>query len=377
MVVFMFWNGKKKLKVLAFSGGAEMGEVSIRIAKALEDHLKKLDSQKNLIEYFDVVTGNSIGSIITSCLVVPSDKNPKKLKFTLDECIKNFNKDLNSINSNINIWDKLSLILNFKNHILEEKDVVFIDNICGNTKLSQTVIPINIVSYDIDNATSRIWSTIDAKSDKKKDFYLKDAVKASIAYPGLFDSKTTKTKDNVLRDYDGGLIADSPLPMALPHIFNQENNIPKEESLIISIGTTIGNAKYVLADMDDDSFVENIYNIYKISSQIQKNTFDKLIKTFVKQFYKLDLSVPLEIQHSIYDKATKGNGLDFNKLMACTNKYIDSSKEFFNALANKIADKKQDMKELEKLYEQSTFDCENPTEVLSEYGDAPVIHGDL
>ena len=261
-----------------------------------------MDTQKNLIEYFDVVTGNSIGSIITSCLVIPSDKNPKKPKFTLDECIKIFNKDLNSINSNINIWDKLLVFFNFTNHILEEKDTVFIDNMCGDTKLSQAVIPINIVSYDIDNVTSRVWSTRDAKSDSKKDFYLKDAVKASISYPGLFNSKATKTKDKVLKDYDGGLIADSPLPIALPHIFNQESNILKEESLIISIGTTIGNAKRVLASMDSDSFVENIYNIYQISSQIQKKPFDKLIKTFVKQFYKLDFSVPLEIQHSIYRK---------------------------------------------------------------------------
>lgn len=106
----------------------------------------------------------------------------------------------------------------------------FIDSVCGNTKLSQTTIPINIVSYDVDNSTSRVWSTLDAKSDPKKDFYLKDAIKASISYPGLFDSKVTKTKDKVLKDYDGSLIADSPLPIALPHIFDQEkeNNIAKE-----------------------------------------------------------------------------------------------------------------------------------------------------
>ena len=377
MVVFMFWNSKKKLKVLAFSGGAEMGEVSIRIAKALEDHLRKINPEKNLIEYFDVVTGNSIGSIITACLIVPSGENPKKPKFTLDECIKNFNKDLNSINSNINIWDKISLVIGLKNHMLTEEDVVFIDNMCGNIKLSQAIIPINIVSYDIDNVASRVWSTLDAKSDKKKDFYLKDAVKASISYPGLFDSKITKTKDNVLKDYDGGLIADSPLPMALPHIFNQESNISKEELLIISIGTTIGNAKRVLASMDNDLFLKNIYNIYKISSQIQKKPFDKLIKAFVKQFYKLDFSLPLEIQHAIYDEASKRNSLDFNKLMACTNKYIDLSKEFFSALANVIAGKKQNLEKLEALYEKSTFDCENPAEVLPEYEDVSFVRADL
>jgi hypothetical protein len=39
----------------------------------------------------------------------------------------------------------------------------------------------------------------------------------------------------------------------------------------------------------------------------------------------------------IYDKVKKGDVLDFNKMMACTNKYIDLSKEFFQALANQCA----------------------------------------
>ena len=86
----MFWNNKMKLKILAFDGGAEKGEISIKIAKALESQLKKIEPQKNLIEYFDVATGNSIGSVIASCLVIPSDNNPKKSKYTVDECIKNF-----------------------------------------------------------------------------------------------------------------------------------------------------------------------------------------------------------------------------------------------------------------------------------------------
>ena len=65
----MFWNNKKKLKILAFDGGFEKGEISIRIAKALESHLKKIEHQKNLIEFFDVGVSVSVGSIILSCLV--------------------------------------------------------------------------------------------------------------------------------------------------------------------------------------------------------------------------------------------------------------------------------------------------------------------
>ena len=260
----MFWNSKKKLKILAFDGGAEKGEISIKIAKALESQLKKIEPQKNLIEYFDVAIGNSIGSVIASCLAIPSVENPKIPKFTLDECIKKFNKEFSSVSSDIKIWDMLTLVLGSKNHTVTEKIVSFIDDMCGNIKLSQTVIPIVVVSYDILNNAPRVWSTLDAKSDSKKDYFLKDAVKASTCAPGLFNSKVTKTEDKVLKDYDGGLVTSSPLTTALPHIFNKENNIAKEESLIISIGTTIGNAKHVFENINKKSILYNILSLLKI-----------------------------------------------------------------------------------------------------------------
>ncbi len=58
-----------------------------------------------------------------------------------------------------------------------------------NYKLSQAVIPINIISYDIDNDKPRICSTYEAKKDPKKDFNLKDAFLASIALPPYFLKK--------------------------------------------------------------------------------------------------------------------------------------------------------------------------------------------
>ena len=366
----MFWNSKKKLKILAFEGGAQTAMVSVIIAKALEEQLKKIDPKKNLIDYFDIGAGTSSGSAAIACLAIPSVKNPKIPKFTLDECIKKFNKEFSSVSSDIKIWDMLTLVLGSKNHTVTEKIVSFIDDMCGNIKLSQTVIPIVVVSYDILNNAPRVWSTLDAKSDSKKDYFLKDAVKASTCAPGLFNSKVTKTEDKVLKDYDGGLVTSSPLTTALPHIFNKENNIAKEESLIISIGTTIGNAKHVFENMDKSSFVYDMYALLKISDDIEKKPLDKLIKTFVKQFYKLDFSVPLEIQHFIYNNSIKGDVIDFKKIMACTNKYIDLSKEFFQALANQIADKKQNIEKLEVLYEKSAaFYCENTVQVLAEYGD--------
>ena len=362
----MFWNNKE-LKILSFSGGAEKGEFSIRIAKALNVRVKKIDPKKDLVEHFDVITGNSIGSIITACLVMPSDKNPNKPKYSINDCIEIFDKDLHNINSNIGLGDKISLILNIKNHILTRKDVDFISEMCGDVKLSQTVVPVVITSTDAKTGEPHIWSTYEAKNDPKKDFYLKDAVGASISYPGLFDSKKTEKDGEIYKDFDGSLVADSPLLMALPHIFEINKKVSKEDVYIISIGTTTGNVQKVLGNIDKDSFVHNIYNIYKITGQIQKQPLDKLIKTFVPHFYKLDFMIPLDIQHAIYDKASKGDLLNFNETMACTKKYIAINEKFFIALANKIADKKQNMKELEKLYDDSHFYCDNPKEVLDEY----------
>ena len=89
-VIFMFWNSKKKLKVLAFSGGTQKGIVSLIIALKLDSELKKYNPEKEFIEYFDTVTAVSSGSIIASCLVIPSDENPKKPRYSLYDCCKFF-----------------------------------------------------------------------------------------------------------------------------------------------------------------------------------------------------------------------------------------------------------------------------------------------
>ncbi len=285
--------------------------------------------------------------------------------------MKIFDEDLHNINSNISLGDKISLILNIKNHILTRKDIDFIHKMCGDTKLSQTTIPVVITSTNAKTGNPHIWSTYDSQSDPNKDFYLKDAVESSISYPELFDSKKTELKDEVYKDFDGALIANSPLLIGIPYIMEINKKASKEDTLIVSIGTTTGNVQKILNSIDESSYLYNIYNIniYKITGQIQKQPLDKLIKTFITHFYKLDFMIPVDIKHAIYDKASKGDLLAFNETMACTKKYIDINKEFFTALANKIADKKQDMKKLEKLYDNSYFYCENPEEVLAEYSE--------
>ena len=163
----MFWSKKNQFKLLSFSGGSEKAIVSLILALKLENELKKYNPKKEFIEYFDAVTALSSGSFIAGCLVIPSEKNPKKPEYSLNDCIKIFDQDMHNINSNIGLEDKISLILNIKNHILTRKDVDFIHEMCGNTKLSQTAIPVVITSTNAKTGSSHIWSTYEQGCSEK------------------------------------------------------------------------------------------------------------------------------------------------------------------------------------------------------------------
>ncbi|RST69958.1 patatin-like phospholipase family protein [Candidatus Aquarickettsia rohweri] len=330
----MFWskNEKQNFKVLSISGGTQKGFVSLIIAIKLESELKKLNPNKEFIEYFNTIIAVSSGSLIASCLVIPSEKNPKKPKYSLSECYKSFNQGSNILNKEITHWNKFLVYAGLKNSVISTDDFakkltegLSLDQ---NYKLSQAVIPINIISYDIDNDKPRICSTYEAKKDPKKDFNLKDAFLASIALPPYFLKKTTHSKHGEkLHDYDEGIIHPSPIIISLPYIA-KENNLERNDINIISIGVSISKTKDVLKNLDDQYIIYKAIDYINISQQITKPPFDDFSKYIYKGFYKLDLTVPIGIQQSFYNQNNRKDMDNYNKMIACTLKYIDKNENF-------------------------------------------------
>ena len=52
----MYWNKNSKFNLLSISGGSQRGVVSLAIALKLENALKKINPNKEFIEYFDAIT---------------------------------------------------------------------------------------------------------------------------------------------------------------------------------------------------------------------------------------------------------------------------------------------------------------------------------
>ena len=175
----MYWNKNNKFNLLSISGGSQRGVVSLAIALKLENALKKINPNKEFIEYFDAITAVSSGSLLASCLVLPSEKNSKKPKYSLSYCYKFYNEGSITLNKSLTIWNIFLVFTGLKESVLStdrfEKKVIknsSIDiDLTNNLRLKDTVIPINIVSYDVDNDRPRIWSTYTAKNDAKKTIY--------------------------------------------------------------------------------------------------------------------------------------------------------------------------------------------------------------
>jgi NTE family protein len=139
---------------LVLSGGGALGIAHLGIIKKLE---KKSIVPKEIV-------GTSMGAIIGACVAIGlKEKEIYKL-------FKEF--------SNISNWIRFSFSGNYI--VKSTKIEKIFDNIFHNLK--DTKIPLKIVATNIENAQVKVF-------DKDDDVYIKDAVLASMAIPGIFEEK--------------------------------------------------------------------------------------------------------------------------------------------------------------------------------------------
>ncbi len=104
--------------------------------------------------------------------------------------------------------------------------------------MSETLKPLSVLSYSLNNSAPHIWSTYSAKDNPDKDFYVRDAVEASIAYPTAFaPKKTVGTDDKIYYDVDGGVYAKNPALFTAADFLKHNSNFNASDLQIFSLGT--------------------------------------------------------------------------------------------------------------------------------------------
>jgi len=141
---------------LVLSGGGALGISHLGILKNLEE--------KNLIP--KEIIGTSMGGIIGACFSIGLEEH------AIFKIIEEF--------SSITKWIKFSM--NGNSIIKSDKIEKIFKNIFDERKMKDTNIPLKLICTNLLNGNERIL-------DSKDDIYIKDALLATMAIPGIFEEK--------------------------------------------------------------------------------------------------------------------------------------------------------------------------------------------
>ncbi|RRD89231.1 CBASS cGAMP-activated phospholipase [Conchiformibius steedae] len=263
-------QNQSDFKILSLSGGGYRGLYTAEVLKELENHLKSQNQTDCIANYFNLITGTSIGGIIALALAyeIPAEEIAKIFDNKGEEIFKKeFSWNWGGIfkakyNSDI-----------LKNILLDW----FGDALIGDLKH-----PVVIPAVDYTTGFPVAFKT--AHHDTfKRDWKLKiaDVALATSAAPTYFKRHRIGENEYI----DGGLFANSPSLVGLheAEIFFKH---PINQVKILSIGTlsskkTINpktNKKGGLTDWGEGSVLKSASNIIDVTLSSQQLFMNQLVK---------------------------------------------------------------------------------------------------
>ncbi|XP_074570180.1 patatin-like protein 2 [Curcuma longa] len=248
----------KRITVLCIDGGGIRGLIPATIIEFLESELQKLDGpDARIADYFDVISGTSTGGLIATMLAAPGENNKSLfaakdiVQFYLDHSPKIFPQRRSGfLSPALNLVDAFSGP-KYDGKYLRSK----IQELLGNTKLSQTLTSIVIPTFDIKLSQPLIFSSFETEQFPLHDALLSDICISTSAAPTYLPGHYFETQDDQgntksFNLIDGGVAANNPTISAMSQVTKQilqsntdfESYEPVDYSrlLVISIGTGTG-----------------------------------------------------------------------------------------------------------------------------------------
>ncbi|THU52576.1 hypothetical protein C4D60_Mb10t05420 [Musa balbisiana] len=222
------------------------------LARSLMVELDGADAR--IADYFDVIAGTSTGGLVTAMLTAPDKDNrplftaKQIIQFYLDNCRKIFpQKKAGLLNPLLNLVGAVTGP-KYDGKYLHSK----VQQLLGDTKLSQTLTNVVIPTFDIKFLQPIIFSTFETKSTPLKDALLSDVCVSTSAAPTYLPGHCFETKDDEgsTREFnliDGGVAANNPTLTAMNQVTKEifmENAdffpikpVDYGRFLVISLGT--------------------------------------------------------------------------------------------------------------------------------------------
>lgn len=181
------------------------------------------ESGKPLHELFDLICGTSVGAVIAGVACTR--------KSSLDDAL---NQLKNTKMFKTSVWNNISTLFGLRRARVSPavRDATM-HTLYGDTRLSEGLVDILTVSYDLSKKGAKIFSSSKARKDpQREDVLITDAVRASASVPTIWEP--LKVGDSIC--IDGGLFSNNPLLYGLSEAINHYKVDPSN-CVVLSLGT--------------------------------------------------------------------------------------------------------------------------------------------
>jgi patatin-like phospholipase/acyl hydrolase len=234
-------------RILSIDGGGIRGIIPALVLVELERilQIKTNNPKARIVDYFDLFAATSSGAILTSILLFP-DESGQKPKYSAKDAV-----DLYIIHGGKIFQTNFLYRFLAKFGFISEKytpknmEAIFAEYF-GDVKISQLLKPCLITAYNIELRKAHFFRQQVAKQKgDTKDFYVKDACRATSAAPSYFRPAEIFSISNTRYPLiDGGIVANDPVLTAVIEAARLSDTNNPADKVILSLGSGINSKAY-------------------------------------------------------------------------------------------------------------------------------------
>ncbi len=220
----------RMIKILSIDGGGIRGIIPALLLAEIEERTKK-----PVAKLFDLIAGTSTGGIIALGLTKPDSTG--KPEYSAQDMVKLYQEKGKFI-FHQSIWRKINNLDSLLDEKYSSKGLeTILNHYFKKTYLNESLTNTLITAYEIERRAAFFFKSSHAKTNKRRNFLMKDIARATSAAPTYFEPEKIPTEE--LTEYyaliDGGIFANNPAMCAYVEAITM---FPDEkEFLVVSLGT--------------------------------------------------------------------------------------------------------------------------------------------
>ncbi|SFR93299.1 patatin-like phospholipase family protein [Anaeromicropila populeti] len=266
------------VSILSIDGGGMKGIISAIVLNKFEELLQQHSHRPDarIADYFDLVAGTSVGSILTTLLLYPENGRPKySVKEALDLLLTKSNE----------IFVKQPFYPLFGAKYSTQCYGNLLNDFFHEDTLDSLLKQCIITAYDTTDRKAVFFNSKNAKADPNRNPFIKEVVLASSAAPTFFPPVCLKSTPACEHSYiDGGVVANNPSMCALIEALKLDCCNGLQDVYLFSVGNVEKDSAYTYKEVKKWGVLEWALPMLHILMDSSEQTAHYQLQIFFNNF---------------------------------------------------------------------------------------------